>query len=351
MNIVVSEKKIGTGGEKLIGIGHGPLIAVNPSLQEKKELYGWQDKEDEKELSYTGTDRNGNDWGRLCFIFKDLTLQKYVECSIFISKELAQFEKDGITKKWYVNQFGKMQLTDDEKNLFRSFTILQKKNKETKEWEDMLNENGSPIELSYRQAYRGETALYSMLRHLVTQDWFSAMIDNTLFIPVPNPAYDITKSGQPDYKVKKNIPVKDASIDKVLNAAVKEIRSFIGTDTFQDVMFMVYVEAKDTDNGVQYSNNCVEQAWVRVNNNQCQGWKDAAINCSSNSWGNYETKPKGEGAWKKMDMYEFVQAVRRNKHMWEFAPLHVFSPESFVQAGSQTFVPASESEKPSDISY
>jgi len=326
MNVKPSEKKAGTGtSEKLIGYGKGPLICVNPDLAKKKELYGWADKADEKEIAYTG-EKDGKDWTRLCFVFQDELTKKYVEYGIFISDELAEFEADDkknpgekVKRCWWLNQWGQTQLVDKEENLFRSFTHMQKQNEESKEWEDVIGENGEPVKLIYRQAYKGETSLYGMLRHLVTQDWFQADQDTNLFIKLAD----------------------------LLRGKVKDIAMYIGTDTFQDLVFMVYVEAKDAENGVQYNNNCVDGAWL-------PGWKikDVNINSSSNSWGKFDVAPKGKGSWKLKDMYQFYSSVKRNKHMWEFSPLHVFEADKFIQAGSSTFSPATDSDAPLvDMNY
>src|ERR1700679_146337 len=118
MKVTASQKKAGIGtSEKLIGYWCGPLVAVNPTLTMKKELYGWPDRDEEKEISYTG-EKDGKDWSRLVFVFQDSTTGKYIEYGIFISDELAEFEKDGVKRCWWLNQHGEMQLVDDEKNLF-----------------------------------------------------------------------------------------------------------------------------------------------------------------------------------------------------------------------------------------
>lgn len=325
MQVKASQPKTGTS-EKVIGYGKGPLVSINPDLAKKKELYGWADKEEEKEISYTGTDKNSNDWSRLVFVFLDELSKKYVEYGLFISEELAEFETgEGdakILKKWFINQWGQSQLVDDEKNLFRSFTHIQKQNEESKEWEDVIGENGEPVKLIYRQAFRGETSLYKLLRTLVTQDWFQADQDTNLFVKT----------------------------SALMRGAVKDISMYIGTETFQDVVFMTYVEAKDTENGIQYSNNCVDGAWL-------PGWKikDVNVNTASNSWSKFEIAPKGKGSYKLKDMYNFYQSIKRNKHMWEFAPLHVFDASQYQAAGNVKFVSADgetgTTTEPTDTSY
>ena len=266
MVVKPSERKQGSGGEHLIGFFKGPLQFINPDKETLEKIYGTTL---EKDPQYTGEDKNGKPWSRLLFIFQDEVSQKYVPYSLFISDELAEFEKDGVKKSWWVNSWGETQLVDKEENLFKSFTHMQKQNEEKTGWEDVLDESGQPVKLIYRQAYRGETALYSLLRKLVTQDWFQADAETNLFVPMKS----------------------------LLRGSVKDISMYIGTETFQPVVGMMYVEAKDTDNGVQYSNNCVDQAWM-------PGWKikDANITTSSNSWNKFEVAPKGKGSYKLKDV-------------------------------------------------
>ena len=310
MNIKIGEKKQGTGtSEKMIGYFQGSLISVNPSLEELKTIHGWADKDEEKEPSYTGTDRNGKDWARLLFVFQEELTKKPIEYTVFMNKELSGPIKckDGVERTFWVNQFGDSQMVDKEENLFSSFTHLQAYNKESGKYENVLGENGEPIKLVYREAYGGEVELYDLLHNLVTQDWFTADQETSLFI----------------------------KIDLLMRGAVKDISMYIGTETFQPVVGMMYVEAKDTDNGVQYTNNCVDQAWM-------PGWKikDVNITTSSNSWNKFEVAPKGKGSYKLKDMYNFYQSCKRNKHMWALAPLAVFSAENYQAAGSVAFIPA-----------
>ncbi len=321
MNVKPNEKKVGTGNsEKLIGYWCGPLLKINPSLSELKELYGFPDKEDEKEPVYIGETKDGNGWSRLLFIFIDEISKKPIEYSLFISDKLAEFEKDGVTKSWWINQHGQSQLVDKEENLFRSFTHMQKQN-DAKEWEDVMDNNNEPVKLIYRQAYGGETSLYKLLRMLVTQDWFQADAETNLF-------------------------VKHAHI---MRSVVKDITMYIGTETFQSVVGMMYVEAKDTENGIQYNNNCIDGAWL-------PGWKikDVNVNTQSNSWNRLDVRPKGKGSYKLKDMYEFYQSCKRCRYMWELTPLHKFEADKHIAAGDQKFVAANDNEttsEPNDISY
>ena len=335
INVKVSERKAGTGtSEKVIGIGYGPLIAVNPDLAKKKELYGWADKEDEKEISYQG-EKNGKKWKKLCFVFQDESTKKYIEYTLFVDNVIQEPIKckDGVERTVWINQWGVSSMVDKEENLFRNFTHLQTRN-EDKEWVDVLDESGEPIKLIYREAKVGEQDLYKMLHELVTQSWspFDPVISN-------RPSQDT------------NLFIK---MEHLCRGAVKDITMYIGTDTYQPLAFMVYVKAKDTENGIEYDNNCINGAWLRVNNGKAYGYKDAIIRCNSDGWKEYDVPlVKGPNKWKNQDIYDFYTAVKRNRHMWEFKPLHVFDPTKHVAAGDQKFVPAEggSTTKVNDMSY
>jgi hypothetical protein len=243
-----------------------------------------------------------------------------VEYTVFIDKVPSGPIKckDGVDRTFYINQWGMSSMVDEEKNLFESFTQLQAYNKESGKYENVLDESGDPIKLIYREANGGEVELYGLLHHLVTQDWFTADAETNLFIKP----------------------------ETLLRGVVKDITMYIGTETFQPVVGMMYVEAKDTKNGIQYNNNCIDGAWL-------PGWKikDVNINTASNSWEKEcGTRPKGKGSYKKKDIYEFYSAVRRCNHMYEFSPLHTFDPTVFVQAGNEKFISADNTDSKSEVS-
>lgn len=298
MNITPSEKRQSTGNEKkYIGYFNGPLRWVNPDANTLKEIYA--EEGEIEEPKYQGVDKNEKDWSMLRFVFQEDISKIPVEYKIFLSKDIAEFEKDGVTKTWYINQHGQSQCVADKKDLFRSITHLQKWNKDEGKMEDVLNENREPIELQWRKAHKGETALYSLLRKLVTQNWFEATEEANLFI----------------------------KIDAIMRGKVSDITTWIGTENYQSVVGMIEIQAKDGENGINYFQNCVDSAWM-------PGWKikEANITTASNSWNKYDEKANGKG--KNKEMYEFYQAVKRNKHITEFHYIHEFSPDSHIAAGN-----------------
>lgn len=302
MQIQKSERKPGSGNQtKYIGFWKGELISVNPTGSELQKIYQ-MDEAPEEEPVYQGTDKNKKDWALLRFIFMEEVQKIPVEYRIFISKEVAEFEKDGVTKSWYINQWGQSQLVADEKDLFSSFTRLQKYNDTDKKWEDVI-EDGNPVELNYRKAYKGETALYSLLRKLINQDWRNANQSTDFFI----------------------------KIDALMRGKVSDISNLIGTDMLQPVVGMIEIAAKDSENGVNYYQNCVDQAWMA-------GWKikEANLITGNNTWNRYEDKANGKG--KEKEIYEFYQAVKRNKNITEFKYMHEFNADDHQAAGDTPLV-------------
>lgn len=313
MQITVSERKAGgNSGPKYIGFGKGELAFVNPTAEQLQSIYGMD--EVPEEVKYQGQDKQEREWSLLRFVFIEEVQKIPVEYRIFISKDIAEFEKDGITKSWYINQFGQSQLVADKKDLFRSFTHLCAWDKEAKKMVDVVDETGAAIELSYRKAYKGETQLYSLLRKLVTQNWFEANQDTNLFI----------------------------KIDTLMRGKLTDITSFIGTENFQSVVFMLEIQAKDGENGINYYQNCVDQAWM-------PGYKIKEANLTSsitNGWAKFDDKANGKG--KNKDIYEFYQAIKRNKHITEFASIHEFDPSTHIAASSDTI---RHSDKIEDTDY
>ena len=308
MQFTKSEKKQGIIQPRQIGYWKGNLKWANPDSEAIKKIYDLS--EDVEEVKYQGTDKNDKDWSLLKFVYEDELSKLPIEYRIFMSKDIAEFEVEQngekVMRTWYVNQWGESQLVYDKKDLFRSFTNIQVQN-ESKEWIDLLDENGKPVELSWRKAYKGETQLYSMLRKVANKGRYDWTINDSLFIP----------------------------IDKIMRGSIKDITDYIGTENFQSVVGMIEIQAKDGDNGINYYQNCVDGAWM-------PGYRyaEANLTTSSNSWGKYEDKANGKG--KNKDMYEFYHAVKRNKHITEFQPLHTFDPNSHLAAGNQTIAHSNE---------
>ncbi len=307
MNIQVKEGKEGSGlNTKASHIGRwkGSLVAVNPDVKQLQEL----GIEGENEPIYKITTKEEKELPCLQFWFKDELTGIMVPYTIFIEKEPAEFEKDGVTKAWYINQWGATQCVADKKDLFRSFTHMQKYNNDEKVWEDVLDD-GNPIELMWRKAWSGETALYGLLRRLVNQDWFKADQSTNLFI----------------------------AIDPLLKGKVNELRTWIGTDNYQPVVGMIDVATEDKDGKTFYNQNCVHGAWM-------PGYRYAESNIitKNDQWGKYEEKASSKGKGQK-DFYEFYQAVKRNKNTVDWNSIHVFNPDDNIATSNRTIDHSKES--------
>lgn len=306
MKFEKSEKKPGTGtGKNIIGFWKGELKYINPTKGALQDLYKIEG--DMEEPVYQGKDKNDKDWSLLRFIFEEELKKEPVEFKVFLSKEVSEWEKDGLKKSEYINQWGETQIVADKADLFKSFTHIQKWDDTEKKFVDVLD-NGEPVEKKWRKAYKGESNLYTMLRRLVNVNWFEATQETDLFI----------------------------KIDDLMRGKVSEISSMIGTDSIQAVVGMVEVTAKDGDNTINYYSNCLGSAWM-------PGYKlpMANIATQSNSWSSYDDKANSKG--KNRDIYQFYQACKRSKNMIEFSYLHDFSPENHLAAGNSTIAHSSDS--------
>lgn len=317
MKIKASERKPSNGtGNAATHIGYfkGSLITVNPTAAELKKIYELDEEPVEPE--YQGS-KEEKDWAIVKFLFKEEITGEIVPYTVFLSKELAEYEKDGVTYNWYVNQWGQTQTVSDKKDLFKSFTHMQKRDKDTEKWEDVLDEDGKPIELSWRKAWSGETALYSLLRKLVTQNWFEADQETSLFI----------------------------KFDELMRGKVTDISKWIGSENYQSVVGMIEVTTDEKDGKTYYNQNCVPGAWMG-------GWKckEANIITQHKQWSKYEDKSAGKGKGQK-EFYEFYQAVKRSKHTTDWAYMHTFNPDEFLATSNKTIAHAEGATEEIDTDY
>jgi hypothetical protein len=147
--------------EKYIGLFEAKVVAVNPTMEQFKDILDIELKEDSKQTDYL-MERDGVTILRVDFWLQDV--KKYPEgvksfrhkVSFFLENAPRE-NKDG-TKSQYINNIGTCSWADDEDNLPEWFSKRE-----------------------YRQAYKGEEDFYSFLRSwLCNLDYKSA--DSTLQI-------------------------------------------------------------------------------------------------------------------------------------------------------------------------
>lgn len=141
MSGIGGSKRENTGnGEfaKKIGIFEAKVIAINPTVEQFKDVLGMELKEDSKQTEYL-SERDGNTVLRIDFWLEEVKNQDKFKVSFFLEDKERE-NKDG-TKQQYINEVGACSWADDANNLPDWFKARD-----------------------YRQAYIGEEDFYNFLR-------------------------------------------------------------------------------------------------------------------------------------------------------------------------------------------
>jgi hypothetical protein len=125
--------------EKKIGLFEGNVIAVNPDLEEYKDVLGMELKEDSKAVQYLGSNDDGNTTLRLDFWLEDIKTKGKFKVTFYLENKV-KTNKDN-TKKQYINNVGTTTWSTDPNDLPKWFT-----------------------ERDYRVAKVGEEDLYNFLK-------------------------------------------------------------------------------------------------------------------------------------------------------------------------------------------
>ena len=134
---------------KKVGLVECKVVAINPSVEEYKEHFNIELKEDSKATEYLG-EREGNDTLRIDVWLEAIKNQERFKATFFL--ENRERENKDFTKKQYINAVGNCSWADDPNNLPAWFTARD-----------------------YRVAYVGEEDLYNFLRTWLGQlDYRSA---------------------------------------------------------------------------------------------------------------------------------------------------------------------------------
>jgi len=125
-----------------VGLFEANVVAINPTIEEYKEILGIDLKEDSKAAEYLGETKDGNTYVRIDVWLKDVKddTQQPLKVSFFLEDKERE-NKDG-TKKQYINSIGMCSWAGDENDLAEWFTKKR----------------------DYRVAYTGEEDLYNFMR-------------------------------------------------------------------------------------------------------------------------------------------------------------------------------------------
>jgi hypothetical protein len=130
----------GQASSKYIGLFEGKVVAVNPDLEQYKEILGMEIKEDSKALDYIGENADGYKTLRIDFWLEEIKNKEKFKITFFL-EDRERENKDG-SKKQYINSIGMCSWASDE-NLLQDWF---KKDRE------------------YREAFVGEEDLYTFMR-------------------------------------------------------------------------------------------------------------------------------------------------------------------------------------------
>jgi hypothetical protein len=126
-------------GNRKIGLFEGRVIAINPSIEDFKEVLGFELKEDSKKTEYLGENDEGNTTLRIDVWLEAVKGGEKFTVPFFLENK--ERENKDMTKKQYINSVGACSWADDPNNLPDWFK-----------------------EREYRIANVGEEDLYNFLR-------------------------------------------------------------------------------------------------------------------------------------------------------------------------------------------
>ena len=143
MSSIGGKKRENTGGgdfSKKVGLFEANVIAINPTLEEFKDVLGMELKEDSKAAEYLGETKDGNNYLRVDFWLQRVNNDEKFKVSFFLEDKERE-NKDG-TKKQYINSIGMCSWAADDNDLAEWFTKGR----------------------DFRVAYTGEEDLYNFMR-------------------------------------------------------------------------------------------------------------------------------------------------------------------------------------------
>ena len=109
-----------TETQKKVGLFEGKVIAINPSVEEYKEVLGMELKEDSKATEYLGESQDGNTTLRVDFWLEEVKSKDKFKVTFFLEDK--EKENKDQTKKQYINNVGTCSWADDPNNLPKWFS-------------------------------------------------------------------------------------------------------------------------------------------------------------------------------------------------------------------------------------
>lgn len=129
----------GSNFSKKVGLFEAKVVAVNPNIEEYKEILGMELKEDSKATEYLGESRDGNTTLRVDFWLEEVKSKEKFKVTFFLENKVRE-NKDA-TKKQYINAVGACSWAADPNELAQWFAARE-----------------------YRPAFSGEEEFYEFMR-------------------------------------------------------------------------------------------------------------------------------------------------------------------------------------------
>ena len=193
---------------KKVGLFEANVIAVNPSIEDYKEVLGIELKDESKAVEYLGTSQDGNTTLRVDFWLEDVKKKEKLKVTFFLENK-EKVNKDG-NKKQYINSVGTCSWADDANNLPTWFSAKD-----------------------YRVAFVGEEELYNFLR---------------------------TWLGKLDYRDVET--VIEISWKSLMKGNVKEISSQINSDLTTSLVALATVKTVEKDGEIKEYQGVYNKAFL-----------------------------------------------------------------------------------------
>ena len=207
------ERKESGDYSKKVGLFEGKVIAINPTIEQYKDVLGIELNEDSKAADYLGESRDGNTSLRISIWVEDVKSQQKFNLSYYL-EDKERINKNG-DKNQYINQLGMCTWAAHEDDIADWFKGTSDKPKD------------------FRQAYVGEEELYEFLRNWLGELDYSRH-DTTLSI---------------DWK-------------KLMRNNVKELTSEIDGEYCGNVVCMATVTTRERDGEVKEFQSVYNKAFL-----------------------------------------------------------------------------------------
>jgi len=194
---------------KKVGLFEANVVAINPDLEEYKDVLGMELKEDSKATEYLTKNADGNAVLRIDVWLEDIKSKEKFKAVFFLEDK--EKENKDQTKKQYINSVGMCSWAADPNDLFEWFT----KGRE------------------YRVAFVGEEDLYNFLR-----TWMGNL-----------DLRDVETTLQIDWK-------------KLMKGNVKDLKTQVGGEYVTPVTALATIKTVEKDDGVKEYQTIYSKAFL-----------------------------------------------------------------------------------------